>query len=244
MRDINKYTEEYIKSDFEEYLVAYRRKKVLEVLNMVSHRRILEIGCGMEPLFKYIPEEQFEEYTVVEPSVSFGRNAMHEAKTSKIICINDFFKANDELSQRAYDFIICSGLLHEVEEPDKMIRDIFRLCGRETIVHINVPNANSIHRLVAKKMEIIKDVHDLSMRNKNLQQSRVFDSNSLSDIIKQEGGIVLEEGGYFVKPFTHSQMHRMIEENIIDLRVLEGLYELGKDMAEFASEIYVNVRKA
>lgn len=36
----------------------------------------------------------------------------------------------------------------------------------------------------------------------------------------------------------------MIEENIIDLRVLEGLYELGKDMAEFASEIYVNVRKA
>ncbi len=47
-------------------------------------------------------------------------------------------------------FIICSGLLHEVEEPDKMIRDIFRLCGRETIVHINVPNANSIHRLVAK----------------------------------------------------------------------------------------------
>lgn len=95
-----------------------------------------------------------------------------------------------------------------------------------------------------KKMEIIKDVHDLSMRNKNLQQSRVFDSNSLSDIIKQEGGIVLEEGGYFVKPFTHSQMHRMIEENIIDLRVLEGLYELGKDMAEFASEIYVNVRKA
>ena len=85
MRDINKYTEEYIKSDFEEYLVAYRRKKVLEVLNMVSHRRILEIGCGMEPLFKYIPEEQFEEYTVVEPSVSFWRNAMHEAKTSKII---------------------------------------------------------------------------------------------------------------------------------------------------------------
>lgn len=205
MRDINKYTEEYVKSDFEEYLVAYRRKKVLEVLNMVSHRRILEIGCGMEPLFKYIPEEQFEEYTVVEPSVSFWRNAMHEAKTSKIICINDFFKANDELSQRAYDFIICSGLLHEVEEPDKMIRDIFRLCGRETIVHINVPNANSIHRLVAKKMEIIKDVHDLSMRNKNLQQSRVFDSNSLSDIIKQEGGIVLEEGDILL---SHLLIHR------------------------------------
>ena len=43
MRDINKYTEEYVKSDFEEYLVAYRRKKVLEVLNMVSHRRILKL---------------------------------------------------------------------------------------------------------------------------------------------------------------------------------------------------------
>lgn len=82
------------------------------------------------------------------------------------------------------------------------------------------------------------------MRNKNFQQNRVFDSNSLSAIIKQEGGVVLEQGGYFVKPYTHSQMYKMIEQNIIDLKVLDGLFELGKDMAEFASEIYVNVRRA
>ncbi len=71
MRDINKYTEEYVKKRFLRNIWLPIVEKVLEVLNMVSHRRIVEIGCGMEPLFKYIPEEQFEEYTVVEPSVSF-----------------------------------------------------------------------------------------------------------------------------------------------------------------------------
>lgn len=54
MRDINDYTKNYNIASFEDYKVIYRRKKVLEIMQKYKPKRILEIGCGMEPLFNYI----------------------------------------------------------------------------------------------------------------------------------------------------------------------------------------------
>lgn len=51
MRDIDKYAEDYVKGDFEIYQVKYRRKMVLEQIAKYKPRKVLEIGCGMEPLF-------------------------------------------------------------------------------------------------------------------------------------------------------------------------------------------------
>ena len=51
MRDIKKYTERYKEPNFEDYQLVYRRRKILEILNKYQPLSILEIGCGMEPLF-------------------------------------------------------------------------------------------------------------------------------------------------------------------------------------------------
>lgn len=50
-------------------------------------------------------------------------------------------------------------------------------------------------------------------------------------------------GGYFVKPFTHKQMGRLLDEQIVDERVLNGFYGLTKWLPDYGSEIYVNVKK-
>ncbi|EHT8405649.1 TPA: hypothetical protein RJ335_000877, partial [Campylobacter jejuni] len=54
-RDIKQYTKNYTSKehDFEEIMVYYRRKKVLEILNKYNPRNILEIGCGMDSIFNY-----------------------------------------------------------------------------------------------------------------------------------------------------------------------------------------------
>lgn len=54
MRDIKKYTDDYVVHDFETYQVEYRRKKVIEQINLYHPKRILEIGCGEVPLFGYL----------------------------------------------------------------------------------------------------------------------------------------------------------------------------------------------
>lgn len=76
MRDISDYKKQYLNDyDFEKYMVAYRRKNIVDVMSAHSHWNILEIGCGIEPLFMYLDNE-FEKYTVIEPSDTFYNNAL------------------------------------------------------------------------------------------------------------------------------------------------------------------------
>lgn len=74
MRDIEDYTQKYLEPGFEVYQVKYRRKKVLEILHRYKPKHVLEIGCGMEPLFQYADWE-YQYWTVVEPSEVFVKNA-------------------------------------------------------------------------------------------------------------------------------------------------------------------------
>lgn len=242
MRDIDRYTREYIRHDFEEQQVFYRRKKLLEIIHTYSHKRILEIGCGLEPLFQYVSD--FEEYTVVEPSDVFFEHAASLAKNDlRITCIHDFFNKEIPLPVGAYDFVICSGLLHELENPSEILEKAYEIADDKTIVHINVPNAKSLHRILALESGMLESIYQVSERGKLYQQAGVFDLDSLKQIVEDGGFEVMESGSYFVKPFTHKQMGMLLDEQIIDESVLEGFYGLAKYLPENGSEIYVNVKK-
>ena len=146
------------------------------------------------------------------------------------------------MKENSFDFIVCSGLLHEVEDPIRLVQEIVSICTQNTIVHINVPNANSMHRLIALEIGIIKNVHDMSERNIDLQQQNVFDLSALCDLTVKAGLTILDRGSYFIKPFTHQQMHQMMQQKIITEDVLYGLYELTKYIPELGSEIYIDCK--
>ena len=69
MRDINQYTKDYLNHDFEDTMVYYRRKKVLEILNQYKPKNILEVGCGIQSIFDFYTE--YENFTIIEPSIQF-----------------------------------------------------------------------------------------------------------------------------------------------------------------------------
>ena len=143
-----------------------------------------------------------------------------------------------------YDMVICNSLLHEVIEPQKLLMAIKKICNKETIIHINVPNMNSIHRLLGVEMNIIADKFEASDNNKKFQQNTNFDLGKLKYIVENNGLKVIEDGSFFVKPFSHKQMNAMIQQCIIDEKVLDGLYNITKYMPQFGSEIYVNCKVA
>ena len=152
MRDIDKYTENYIIANFEDYQIKYRRKLILDVMSKYNPKTILEIGCGMKPLFQYIDDIKYEKYVVVDPSNKFFDNAVRLSRNdNRIECIHDFFTARS-VPHIKYDMIICAGLLHEIENPGNMLKEIRKISQEETVIHINVPNVNSVHRLLAKSM--------------------------------------------------------------------------------------------
>ncbi len=250
MRDIDKYTLDYNVENFEDYQIIYRRRTILKYIHEYKAKKILEIGCGMVPLFQYIDDSAYETYTIVEPSPLFCENAKRLSKvcSGKISCINGYFgdpKVSNELKGKEYDFIICASLLHEIEDVDNFCGRLFETASDNTVLHINVPNADSMHRDIAKCMGIIKDNCQLTERNIRYQQSRVFTKETLIDLLISSGFEILNSGTQFIKPFTHDQMFKMLESGIISERVLDGLYYLSELPAykDIGSEIYCNVRK-
>ncbi len=243
MRDVNTYSEKYVVPSFEQYKVYYRRKMLLEIIDKYNPKHILEIGCGSEPLFLYVKDRHF---TIVEPAQDFVKNALNQVENhgeeQRVTCIQGFFeeKTSDLLGK--YDMIICASLLHEVEEPVKLIKAITSICNKDTVVHISVPNANSIHRLLGKEMGILNNVHDKSQNNVAFQQNSVFDSDSLIKLVETNGLKVIESGSFFLKPFSHNQMYALMNSGILNRDVLDGLYNLGKHLPEYGSEIYINGR--
>ncbi|WP_133176148.1 hypothetical protein [Pelagivirga sediminicola] len=110
----------------------------------------------------------------------------------------------------------------------------------ETVLHINVPNAASLHRQLASAMGLIDDVKAISPRNASLQQPRVYDLPDLTAQLRRHGLAITDTGGHLVKPFTHRQMEPLVDA--LGRDVMNGLYKLGKRMPELASEIFVEAQ--
>lgn len=246
MRDIKDYEDKYVVEPCEKYQVVYRRKKVLEVMNKYSHRNILEVGCGMEPIFQFM--DDYKTMTIVEPGEAFVSNANKCAKELKrnVQCIQQFFEDSVQdliQNKKEFDYVIVSSLLHEVEEPQKLLKAVYSICSFDTVVHINVPNAYSVHRLLAEKMGLIENIHDLSNLQKTMQRNRVYDFETLAKEVEKAGFEVIEKGSYFPKLLSASQMEKMLKEKIISEKIFQGLDKMIEYFPDNGSEIYIQVKK-
>src|SRR4030067_1045317 len=114
----------------------------------------------------------------------------------------------------------------EVEAPAKLIEAAKSIMGERSVLHVNVPNATSFHRRLAKSMGLIGDVKELSGRNVKFMHYHVFDAERLRKDIEAAGLVPVEEGGYFIKPFTHAQMELVAAD--VGEKVLDGLFSLGE----------------
>ena len=240
-RDLDRYSKVYL-GPFEEIQVKYRRKKVLEIISRFKPDNILEVGCGKDSIVNYIKEKEFKYFHIVEPIASFIEEAVDE-KSPNIFLYNDFVENITEFRNIQFDLIIISSLLHELIEPHILMRTIFNISNYETIIHVNVPNANSFHRLLALEMGLINSIYEKSNNQKLLQQNSTFDINTLVELCKSFGFTVVEKGSYLIKPFTHLQMQQQIDNKIISFNVLDGLYKMVKYFPENGSEIFLNLKK-
>lgn len=243
-RDITNYQEEYDKHSFENIMVEYRRKCVLEQMEKYNTQTILEIGCGHEPIMKYY--SNYERMVVVEPGDDFYNSSLtykNKNKDKNIECFHALIEdVINDLKSIRFDFIIISSLLHELKNNLEILRKITHLCHKKTIVHINVPNKKSIHRILAYRSGIIPSLDERSDTQIRLQQNEFFDLPELNEFIREAGLTSKEEGSYFVKPFTHGQMSDLLKNGVIDKVILDGFYQLAADFPENGSEIYVNAQ--
>jgi ubiquinone/menaquinone biosynthesis C-methylase UbiE len=241
-QEISAYEKAYTASDFEVIQAKYRKQLLIELLNKNQPKHVLEVGCGMDTIANVWNE--FDTLTIVEPGPQFAHQARLDTKRKSNIQIFEGFIEDVSGSLKAqYDLILLSSLLHEVPDPSGILQSVKALCTEHTLVHINVPNAKSMHRLLALEMGLIDSVEEPSALQKTFKQPRIFDLDSLKSLAESVGFHVVSHGSFFMKPFTHAQMTTLTNSNFMNEDMLDGLWGLIKHFPENGSEIYINIQR-
>jgi ubiquinone/menaquinone biosynthesis C-methylase UbiE len=239
---ITDYESAYSAVDFEVIQAKYRKKLLIETLNTYQPKHVLEVGCGLDTIAKHWG--QFEQFTIVEPGANFAqkaRQATHDQQNTQVI--EGFLEDEVANLRPVFDLVLLSSLLHEVPDVQVFLAGVQSICSDETVIHINVPNAKSLHRILALEMQMIDSVFETSAMQKMYQQTRIYDLDTLTSEIEKAGYEVISKGSFFMKPFTHGQMHALLQNNIVGNEVLDGLWNLTKHFPDNGSEIYMNVRR-
>lgn len=240
-RDLTAYQASYRASAFELVQASFRKRLLLGLLERLRPRAILEVGCGLDTLANHWREA--DSFVVVEPGADFAAEARRSTDGRPDVEVIEAFLQDAALGDRRFDLILLSGLLTELPDCGPVMAATHALCGPGTVVHVNVANARSFHRLLAVEMGLIDDISALSDLQRTLQQYRIFTQESLRAVVEQHGFEVIEEGDYFVKPFAHAQMQALRESGLLSDAMLEGLWGMARHMPGLGSEIYVNARR-
>jgi SAM-dependent methyltransferase len=240
----HQYTQQYAEDRFEKVLVEIRRRRVLASILPHEPRRVLEVGCGVEPLFPFY--EGFEQHTIVEPSSQFVENARRLADGDpRIEVVEGTLEEQARTLAPGFDAVVVSSLLHEVPDAGALLRAVRSLCDERTVVHVNVPNVRSFHRLLAVEGGLIEDVFERSEMEQRFGRHDRFDAQALQALLEREGFRPFAAGTYFVKPFTHAQMDVVLASPAFDREsLLRGLDGMIEHMPDLGCELYADVRIA
>ncbi|MFO0565393.1 MAG: class I SAM-dependent methyltransferase [Polyangiaceae bacterium] len=243
------YSAQYESEDwFETVLVHVRREEVLNALGKHPHASVLEIGCGLEPLFPFVRD--FQRWVVIEPVPSFvecaRRAALTHARGARVEVLEGFVETREhELTDRGpFDYVVASSVLHEVPDPRRLLAALRQLSGPETRIHVNVPNVRSLHRLLALEAGLISDVFAVSEMERRFQRSTRFDAETLRATCEAAGFRVEELWTYFLKPFTHSQMARLVDARVVSRPVVEALARMTRYVPDLGAEIGAQLRRS
>lgn len=245
-----KYGSDLSKEGFESYLVHFRRKHLIDIMRSYNSQSIVEIGCGTEPVFSWYSD--CKKIQIIERSKEFCELASSELirlrkesdKYEKIdIAIrNVSFESCFDLGAQI-DFVILSSILHEVDDAELFLKHLKTLLKGDEFVYINVPNANSLHRLLAHRAGIIKDTAEISKRGEFFETKRVFEINELAALVKLCGFDIVDSGTSVLKPFTHAQMDKIFDRNPhSNAAILEALFDSDAIVPGLGSEVWMIVK--
>ena len=217
------YLEEQL--DFDKRLVRYRFETIRPLLVGKSG---LELGSADGQMTIFLID-CFEKLTIVEGSYDLLSKIPLRENLIKVHSLFEDFKLLE-----AYDSIIIEHVLEHVDNPAELLKRAKKWLSPNGRIFIGVPNGNSIHRLVAVKMGLLKKPCELNSRDISLGHRRVYTQKTLKKDIAVSGLKLLEIGGIFFKPISNNQIQEQWSEEMIN-----GFYELGKDFPNHAAEIYV-----
>lgn len=214
--------------DFDKRLIGFRYKTLRPHLRGSIG---LELGPAEGQMTQFLKND-FVSLTVVDAAPTLLDLIPNYPNLIKIHSLFEDFNP-----QNKFDTIVMEHILEHVDQPVELLQRIRKWLAPEGRILLGVPNGNSIHRLAATKMGLLKQPCELNPRDLAQGHRRVYTRDTFRGDIEAAGLVVLEMGGVFFKPLSNKQ----IQDNWTE-EMIEGFYELGKDFPEYTADIYAVCR--
>ena len=174
------------------------------VLYSVSKSTYLELGLGHGVALKIL-SENFKSITALDGSLKMIERFANIYDNVQLE--HTYFE--DYQTEKKYDSIGMGFVLEHVEDPLlilKKYRDFLREGGS---IFIGVPNAASLHRLLALEAGLIDDIRALSAQDIAFGHRRFFSNEDWHALFSEAGYTVERNEGLYLKPFTTKQIQSL-----------------------------------
>ncbi len=226
LKRVSNVSDWYLKEqlDFDKRLIRFRYETLKPYCNGPEG---LELGPAEGRMTQFL-FQCFERLTVVEGAATLLEMIPDFPNVIKVHSLFEEFEPD-----RKYNTIIMEHILEHVDQPVPLMRRIKQWLAPQGKMLLGVPNGNSIHRLAAVKMGLLKQPCELNQRDRAQGHRRVYTPETFKKDIEAAGIRVIKLGGVFFKPLSNQQ----IQDHWTD-EMIQGFYELGKDFPNHAADIY------
>ncbi len=190
----------------------YEKENLLSMSNYVSlidkysidKSSFLELGIGHSKTIELLSQkftnvtvldgekELVNKYTKIYPNIEFVKTYFEDFKNNKL-----------------YKNIGMGFVLEHVNNPEEILNKYSKFLEPDGKIFISVPNANSLHRIIANKAGLLDDIKMLSETDKKYGHLRFFTYFEWLELFEKCNMQVEISHGLFLKPFTTQQIHSL-----------------------------------
>jgi len=216
-------------NDFDAHLIRFTYRDLLPYLRGPG---VLELGCSSGVMTRLLCRD-FPDLHVVDGSARYLQEVAQTVPES-VTFHHSLFE--DFRPTRRFDDLVLASALEHLPDPIALLprmREWVEPGGR---LHVVVPNAQSLHRLVGVHMGMLDHPTSFTDRDRMLDHRRVYDADLLRSHLRQTGWSVEQLRGIFLKPLSNAQMQTFSEAQ------LEAFYKVGQEMPRSCAMLYALAR--
>jgi len=235
-KELNQQGMDYVSDAFTNeraYLYEYRYRMVRE--RMVGPS-VLEVGVGNADITSWLSEDGSFEVVSIDGSAPVLDNAVRKVSCSdRVTFVRTYFEEFD--SRQRFDDILVTNSLEHVADPVALLKHMEQFLRPAGSLHITVPNARSLHRMLGAEMGLLVHEEALNEYDIRVGHQRVYTTELLKEHVAAVPFKVADQDGILLKPLADAQMNTLA--SIYGKEILEGLFALGRRLPHLAAEIYV-----
>jgi len=214
------------------YIYAYRYRIVRQRMH---GPKVLEVGVGNADMTDWLSKDGSFEIVSIDGSQPVLDYAIKKVSCpSRVTFVYTYFEEFN--SDDMFDDILVTNSLEHVDDPIKLLKHLKKFLRPTGNLHITVPNAMSIHRILGKEMGMLEHEDSLNSDDIEVGHQRVYTIQLLKKHISVAGLKIVDHDGVILKPLSDTQMNVLI--NSYGAEFAEGLFAVGRRLPELAAEIY------